>query len=88
MELDEAAGTTGQNVVDLVALDDALETLARLDRRQSQIVELRFFGGLTEDEIAQVVGVSTRTVNREWRLARALLHHQLGATAMEGERLA
>jgi RNA polymerase sigma factor (TIGR02999 family) len=62
---------------DVVALDDALTTLARLDRRQSQIVELRFFGGLTERNIARVLGVSPRTVSSEWRLARSWLLREL-----------
>ena len=59
---------------ELLALDDALSRLAEWDPRQSRIVELRFFGGLTEEEIGAVVGVSERTVKREWRLARAWLH--------------
>ena len=61
-----------------MALDEALDKLARLDPRQGRIVELRFFGGLTEDEIAEVLGVSPITVKRDWRIARAVLHHQLG----------
>jgi RNA polymerase sigma factor (sigma-70 family) len=63
--------------VDLIALDQALEKLAHIDSRQSRIVELRFFGGLTEDEIAEVLGVSPRTVKRDWRIARAVLNHEL-----------
>lgn len=64
---------TPQRPADLVALDQALEELARLDERQSRIVELRFFAGLQEAEIAQVLGVSERTVRREWATARLWL---------------
>jgi RNA polymerase sigma factor (TIGR02999 family) len=59
---------------DVVALDDALEDLSRMDLRQGRIVELRFFGGLTSEEIAEALGVSVATVQREWRLARAWLY--------------
>lgn len=62
---------------DLVALDDALNLLATLNERQSQIVELRFFGGLTEAEIAEVLHISERTVRSDWRVARAWLHREL-----------
>ena len=59
---------------DLVALDAALSELAALDPRKSQIIELRFFGGLTVEETAEVIGVSPRTVKREWSLAQAWLY--------------
>ncbi len=62
---------------DLVALDDALNVLATLNERQSQIVELRFFGGLSEAEIAEVLQVSERTVRSDWRVARAWLQREL-----------
>jgi RNA polymerase sigma-70 factor (ECF subfamily) len=62
---------------DLVALDDALNVLATLHERQSQIVELRFFGGLSEPEIAEVLHVSERTVRSDWRVARAWLQREL-----------
>ena len=62
---------------DLVAVDDALNALAALDPRQSQVVELRFFGGLKDNEIAEVLRVSHGTVRRDWRLARAWLHREL-----------
>jgi RNA polymerase sigma factor (TIGR02999 family) len=76
--LEEAAGVAGRQEVDLVALDEALGDLARLDPRQGRVVELRFFGGLTEDEIAGLLDVSPITVKRDWRIARAVLHYQLG----------
>jgi RNA polymerase sigma factor (TIGR02999 family) len=75
--MEEGAGLVQQRGVDLIALDQALEKLAHIDSRQSRIVELRFFGGLTEDEIAEVLGVSPRTVKRDWRIARAVLNHEL-----------
>jgi RNA polymerase sigma factor (TIGR02999 family) len=62
---------------DLVALDDALKSLAHLDSRQSRIVELRFFAGMTIDETALVLGVSPGTVRRDWRMARAWLYREL-----------
>ena len=63
--------------VDLLDLDVALQKLALLDERQSRVVELRFFGGLTQDEIAHVLACSTRTVNNEWAMAKAWLHREL-----------
>lgn len=66
-----------QRPLDLVALDDALARLAAMDERQSSVVELRFFGGLAVEEIAVVLGVSTATVKRDWRFARAWLLHEL-----------
>lgn len=63
--------------LDLVALDDALGELAEMDPQQSRIVELRFFGGLTIEETAEVVGVSPMTVKREWALAKAWLLRQV-----------
>ncbi len=63
--------------VDVIALSDALERLTALDARQGQLVELRCFGGLELAEIALVLGVSTRTVKREWATARLWLHREL-----------
>jgi RNA polymerase sigma factor (TIGR02999 family) len=61
----------------ILALNDALERLEKQDARQSKIVEMRFFGGMTEEEIAQVLGVSSRTVKREWVVAKAWLYGEL-----------
>ena len=61
-----------------MALDDALRALARLDPRKGQVVELRFFGGLSTDEVAEVMGVSTKTVLRDWQLAKMWLFRELG----------
>ena len=77
VSLDEALTIGNDRSADIVALDDALTTLAKLDRRQSEIVELRFFGGLTETRIARVLGVSARTVSSEWRMARSWLLREL-----------
>jgi DNA-directed RNA polymerase specialized sigma24 family protein len=62
---------------DLVALGDALETLAKIDDRMSRVVELRFFGGLSVDETAAALRVSPETVMRDWKLAKAWLLHEL-----------
>jgi RNA polymerase sigma factor (TIGR02999 family) len=67
--------------VDLVALDDALKGLARLDPQQSQIVELRFFSGFSIDETARVLGMSPSTVKRHWTTARVWLHHEMSRSA-------
>lgn len=67
--------------VDLLLLDDSLTELARLDERQSRIVELRFFTGLSIDETADVLGISPATVSREWMTARAWLRRELVRTA-------
>ena len=77
VDLDEALTIAAERSENLIALDDALTTLAKLDHRQSQIVELRFFGGLTEQAIAEVLQVSPRTVSSEWRLARSWLLREL-----------
>ena len=76
--LDEAAMLGGGQPEELVALDDALLRLGALDARQERIVELRFFGGLDVEETAAVLGVSARTVKREWSVARAWLRAELG----------
>jgi len=69
-----AKGTSGN---DLIAIDDALKTLAALDARQSQIVELRFFGGLSVKETAEVLTVSEETVRRDWNMAKSWLRREL-----------
>jgi RNA polymerase sigma factor (TIGR02999 family) len=77
VSLDEAAMISGGRGRDLVALDEALNALAELDDRQSRVVELRFFGGLSLEEVAEVLKVSVGTVRRDWSLARAWLHREL-----------
>jgi RNA polymerase sigma factor (TIGR02999 family) len=63
--------------VDVIALDDALNTLAELDPRQSRVVELRFFAGLSLEETSEVMGIATATVQRDWTAARAWLHREI-----------
>jgi len=77
--LEEAGELGGRRPPELLALDDALSSLAELDGRKARIVELRFFGGLTLEEIAQDLGLSTATVHREWRRARAWLYQELAS---------
>lgn len=80
VSLSEAAAISTRHNPDLVKLDDALTTLEKLDPRQARTVELRFFGGLSLEEAAEVLRVSVSTVRRDWRLAQAWLHQQLSAT--------
>ncbi|HEY3026544.1 MAG TPA: sigma-70 family RNA polymerase sigma factor [Pyrinomonadaceae bacterium] len=75
--LDEAIIVADDSGTDMVALDEALNSLSELDSRQSKVVELRFFGGLTNEEVAEVLKVSEGTVRRDWTLARAWLHREL-----------
>jgi RNA polymerase sigma factor (TIGR02999 family) len=76
VSLAEADGLAAR-AADLIALDDVLHSLAELDPQQGKIVELKFFAGMTIQEIAEVVGISTATVEREWRAARAWLSDEL-----------
>jgi RNA polymerase sigma factor (TIGR02999 family) len=78
LELQEAVAITGRPGTDLVAIDDALQALAAMDSRKSQIVELRFFGGLSVKESAEVLQVSEETVMRDWKLAKSWLRRELG----------
>jgi RNA polymerase sigma-70 factor (ECF subfamily) len=78
LELNEALAIPAQTGTDLVAVDDALRALALLDARKSQVVEMRFFGGLSIEETAEVLKVSRETVNRDWRLAKSWLRRELG----------
>jgi RNA polymerase sigma factor (TIGR02999 family) len=77
LELTEAISSQQSQKLDLVALDDALNELARLDAQQARIVELKFFGGLSIEDTAQVVGVSRTTIKREWATARAWLRREM-----------
>lgn len=74
---DEVFVVSAGRSAELIALDDALAKLAKLDARRSKIVELRFFGGLSEEETGAVLGVSTRTVKRDWRVAKAWLYNEV-----------
>jgi RNA polymerase sigma factor (TIGR02999 family) len=84
LQLDDALGVTEEQPVDLVALDDALKTLAALDPRKSQVVELHFFGGLNLEETAEVLKVSSDTVLRDWKLAKSWLRCELSGESLDG----
>jgi len=84
VSLDEALLVSGEPRQDLVALDDALNALAAFDLRKSQVVEMRFFGGLRVEETAAALHVSADTVMRDWRLAKAWLVRELSGEQLEG----
>ncbi len=77
VSLDDVFVLAEDRAAELVALDDALTALARVDERKSRVVELRYFGGLSVDEAAEVLGVHPDTVTREWRRAKAFLRREL-----------
>jgi len=81
LSLDDAPSVSNEPDADIVALDDALKALAEVDGRKSKVVELKFFGGLSIEETAEVLKVSTETVVRDWRLARAWLLRELSGEA-------
>ena len=80
ISLEEVNVAAAPSDVQLVGLNDALDRLAEISPRQSQVVELRYFAGLTEEQIAESLGVTRRTVNRDWAMARAWLYAQLNVT--------
>jgi RNA polymerase sigma-70 factor (ECF subfamily) len=75
--IEDAAAVTGERSVDLIALDDALQALAAVDSRKSQVVEMRFFGGLNIEETAESLHVSPETIKRDWRVAKVWLLREL-----------
>jgi RNA polymerase sigma factor (sigma-70 family) len=75
--LEEAAGAQGGREVNLVALDEALERLSRLDAQQGRVVELRYFAGLSIEETAEVLKISPATVKRDWQVAKAWLRREI-----------
>jgi RNA polymerase sigma factor (TIGR02999 family) len=79
--LDEALAISGSVDIDVLALDEALTRLASIDPQQSRVVELRYFGGLTMEETAEVMQISPATVGREWRMAKAWLFAELSRSA-------
>lgn len=81
----EDAADTFSDPLDFIALDGALDELAEMDPRAARIVELRFFGGLSVEETAEVMDVSTPTVKRDWRTAKAWLYQRLGAAPGRGD---
>jgi RNA polymerase sigma-70 factor (ECF subfamily) len=82
--LDDVAVVNGDRTGDLVALDDAMSALARLDPRKVQIIEMRFFGGLSVEETAEVLKVSPATVRRDWSIAKFWLYRELGGGTGDG----
>ena len=83
VSLDEAAGVSNERAAELVTLDDALTNLASIDPRKVEIVELKYFGGMTIEEAAETLGVSTPTVERDWHLAKIWLHREISKTEQE-----
>jgi RNA polymerase sigma-70 factor, ECF subfamily len=81
VSLEQVAVVVAHEDTDLVALDDAMNALARIDSRKAQVVEMRFFGGLSIEEIAEVLKVSAVTVKRDWRTARTWLYRELSTHA-------
>lgn len=77
LALDEIVDFTQEQNVNLISLDEALTELARFDANQAKLVELKFFAGLTNEEVAEVLSVSGSTVKREWRIAKAWLHDRI-----------
>jgi RNA polymerase sigma-70 factor, ECF subfamily len=84
VSFDEVAILSPDRGTDVVAIDDALKALATFDARKSEIVELRFFGGLSVQETAEVLKISPRTVKREWSMARAWLYSELNPKNVDG----
>jgi len=84
VSLEEVAVVSGDRTADLVALDDAMNALARLDPRKVQIIEMRFFGGLSLEETAEVLKVSPATVRRDWSIAKFWLYRELGGGTGDG----
>ena len=87
VSLDDALTVNDHQAAELIALDDALKGLAALDARKTQIIELRFFGGLSIEETAAALNISPKTVTREWRAARAWLYHELSKESGESETI-
>ncbi len=75
--LDEEHMGAAESAADVLALDDALDALAAIDPRKEQVVEMRYFGGLSIEETAEALGVSVRTVKRDWTMAKLWLHREL-----------
>jgi RNA polymerase sigma factor (TIGR02999 family) len=86
VSLSKVTLATKEEHLDVEALDEALERLAEIDEQQSRIVELRYFSGLTVEETAEVLGISTATVKRDWSMARAWLHREISGDAGQHEQ--
>ena len=83
VSLDETATLQVERAAELIKLDDALQSLAEIDPRRSRVVELRYFGGLSNEEIAETLKVSPNTVTRDWNMARAWLYQELAGSAKD-----
>jgi len=81
VSLEEVADISNERAADLIALDEALTNLAQIDPRKAQIVELKYFGGMTIEEAAEVLEVSTPTVERDWKMAKIWLHREISKTS-------
>ena len=77
VNLDEGLMISAESDPEIVRLDEALEEMAKFDPRKAQVVEMRYFGGLTSDEVASVLGISPQSVNRDWSLAKAWLVREM-----------
>lgn len=84
VSLDQVASAYGGETTDLVALDDAMNALARIDPRKAQVVEMRFFGDLSVEEIAEVLKISSVTVKRDWRAAKIWLYREMTGGNLDG----
>ena len=85
LTLDDAVTLPQRKDVDVIAIDEALTTLAEIDPRQSRVVELRFFAGLSLQEISEVMGIGTATVQRDWTAARAWLYREISRRPVPGD---
>jgi RNA polymerase sigma factor (TIGR02999 family) len=85
LTLDDAVTLPQRKDVDVIAIDEALTTLAEIDPRQSRVVELRFFAGLSLEEISEVMGIATATVQRDWTAARAWLYREISRRPVAGD---
>jgi RNA polymerase sigma-70 factor, ECF subfamily len=86
VSLDEVASLTRDRVAELVLLDEALKRLEAFDKRKSQVVELRFFGGLSIEETAEAMKISTISVSRDWNTAKAWLHREISGKEPDDTR--
>ena len=84
LPVDDVTLVTPEQSIEVLALNQALDQLAEVDEQQSRIVELRYFGGLSEEETAQVLGISSKTVQRDWKVAKAWLYGQLTNSTVNG----
>ena len=87
VEMTDFLAVSEDRLDEVLQIDEALQRLAAWDPRQCKIVELRFFAGLTEDEVAEVLGIASRTVKRDWKVAKAWLHGELGSATNDSSTM-